>query len=62
MTGFPIGWDPASGLGMPPEFFYSIYTGASKLVGFTAVGSANKCVGSIADGSKCISTIANGSN
>jgi len=20
MTGFPVGWDPASGLGMPPEF------------------------------------------
>ena len=21
MTGYPVGWDPASGLGMPPEFF-----------------------------------------
>ena len=21
MTGFPARWDPATGLGMPPEFF-----------------------------------------
>ena len=52
----------------------SIYNGASKLVGFIAIESAGKCVGSTADpasrqhvdstasGSKCISTAVNRSN
>ena len=31
---------------------YSIYKGASKLVGFTAVESTSKCVGSTADPAK----------
>ena len=74
MTGYPTGWDPASGLGMPPRVLDSIYYGASKLVSFTAIESVSKCVGSTADsasrqhvgsiasGSKCISTAINGSS
>ena len=56
MTGFPIGWDPASGLGMPPRVLDSIYYGASKLVSFTAGDRANKCIGFAADSAakKCV--------
>ena len=74
MTGYPTGWDPASGLGMPPRVLDSIYYGASKLVSFTAFELEGKCIGSTADpasrqhvgstasGSKCISTAVNRSN
>ena len=27
MTGFPVGWDPTNGYGMPPEYMMSSATG-----------------------------------
>jgi len=48
-SGFPLGWDPVTRFGMPPEAFVPSSSGQKQHSNFSADGSATECVVFTAD-------------